>query len=238
MAWEAEAEDTTAAALGLGRLAAAVLALVRDAVVRYEADLGKLDAISGDGDHGISMRRGAEAAAAAARNATAGGASVQRVLTAAGEAWSERAGGTSGTLWGPALQAAGRALGNKDSYSGEDAATAVTAFASAATSLANVAPGGKTMLDALVPFRDSFLAAINDGAPVTGALASAVTAARQAADATGSPRPVKARPQPLAEQSQGHPDPGAVSFALIASMVSDYFDPSLLYVPAQAYKPE
>lgn len=222
-----EAEDTTAAAADLGRLAAAVLAQVRDAVVRHEAELGRLDAIAGDGDHGMGMRRGAEAAAAAARDASACGASVQRVLTAAGEAWSERAGGTSGALWGSALQAAGRALGNKASYSGEDSPAAVTAFVDAVTSLGKAAPGDKTMVDALLPFRDSFLAAFHHGAPVAGALASAVTAARQAADATASLRPLKGRARPLAERSLGHPDPGAVSFALIATLVSDYFDSSL-----------
>ncbi|MGF9647734.1 dihydroxyacetone kinase family protein [Pseudarthrobacter oxydans] len=220
----AEVEGTTAAAAGLGRLAAAVLAQMQDAVVEHETELGRLDAIAGDGDHGIGMRRGVDAAAAAARDASAEGASVQRVLTAAGEAWSERAGGTSGALWGSALAAAGRSLGTKDLYRGEDAAVAVAAFADAVTILGKAEPGDKTMVDALLPFRDAFLAALDDGTPMTRALAAAVTAARQAADATASLRPLKGRARPLADKSLGHPDPGAVSFALIATRVSDYLD--------------
>lgn len=222
----AEGEDTTAAAAGLGRLAAAVLAQVRDAVVDHERELGRLDAIAGDGDHGVGMRRGVDAAVAAAGEAVGAGLSVHRVLTAAGEAWSERAGGTSGALWGSALAAAGRALGNQDSYSGGDAAAAVTAFADAVTTLGKADVGDKTMVDALLPFRNAFVAAFDGGTPVTGALASAVTAARQAADATASLRPLKGRARPLAEKSLGHPDPGAVSFALIATRVSDYFESS------------
>jgi dihydroxyacetone kinase len=222
----AEGEDTTAAAAGLGRLAAAVLAQARDAVVDHERELGRLDAIAGDGDHGVGMRRGVDAAVAAAGEAVGAGLSVHRVLTAAGEAWSERAGGTSGALWGSALAAAGRALGNKDSYSGGDAAAAVTAFADAVTILGKADVGDKTMVDALLPFRNAFVAAFDGGTPVTGALASAVTAARQAADATASLRPLKGRARPLAEKSLGHPDPGAVSFALIATRVSDYFESS------------
>ena len=222
-----EVEHATAAAAGLGRLAAAVLAQAQDTVVAHEKELGRLDAIAGDGDHGIGMRRGVDAATAAARKAAEAGLSVQRVLTVAGEAWSERAGGTSGALWGSAVAAAGRVLGNRDSYRGEDAAAAVTAFVDAVTTLGKATPGDKTMVDALLPFRDAFLAAFDDGAPVTGALASAVTAARQAADATASLRPLKGRARPLAEKSLGHPDPGAVSFALIATRVSDYFDSSL-----------
>ncbi|WP_427118314.1 dihydroxyacetone kinase family protein [Pseudarthrobacter scleromae] len=225
-ALDAEGEDTTAAAAGLGRLAAAVLAQARDAVVDHERELGRLDAIAGDGDHGVGMRRGVDAAVAAAGEAVGAGLSVHRVLTAAGEAWSERAGGTSGALWGSALAAAGRALGNKDSYSGGDAAAAVTAFADAVTILGKADVGDKTMVDALLPFRNAFVAAFDGGTPVTGALASAVTAARQAADATASLRPLKGRARPLAEKSLGHPDPGAVSFALIATRVSDYFESS------------
>lgn len=220
----AEEEDTTAAAAGLGRLAAAVLAQARDAVVVHERELGRLDAIAGDGDHGVGMRRGVDAAVAAAGEAVGAGLSVHRVLTAAGEAWSERAGGTSGALWGSALAAAGQALGNKDSYSGRDAAAAVTAFADAVATLGKADVGDKTMVDALLPFRDAFVAAFDDGTPVTGALTAAVTAARQAADATASLRPLKGRARPLAEKSLGHPDPGAVSFALIATRVSDYFE--------------
>lgn len=222
----AEEEDTTAAAAGLGRLAAAVLAQARDAVVVHERELGRLDAIAGDGDHGVGMRRGVDAAVTAADEAVGAGLSVRRVLTAAGEAWSERAGGTSGALWGSALAAAGRALGNKDSYSGGDAAAAVTAFADAVTTLGKADEGDKTMVDALLPFRNAFVAAFDGGTPVTGALATAVTAARQAADATASLRPLKGRARPLAEKSLGHPDPGAVSFALIATRVSDYFESS------------
>jgi dihydroxyacetone kinase len=226
-----EVEDTTPAAADLGRLAAAVLAQIQDVVIEHEDELGNLDAIAGDGDHGIGMRRGIDAAAAAGRDVSAAGLSVQRVLTAAGEAWSERAGGTSGALWGSAVIAAGLALGNKDAYGGADAAAAVTAFVDAITALGKAEPGDKTMVDALLPFKDTFLAAFDGGAQVAEALASAATAAREAADATASLRPLKGRARPLAEKSVGHPDPGAVSFGLIAARVSAYIDTALNDTP-------
>jgi dihydroxyacetone kinase phosphoprotein-dependent L subunit len=200
---------------------------VQGVVVEHEEELGKLDAIAGDGDHGIGMRRGVDAAAAAAQEASSAGASVERVLTAAGEAWSERAGGTSGALWGSAVIAAGLALGNRDSYRGEDAAAAVTAFVDAITALGKAEPGDKTMVDALLPFRDTFLTAFDAGTPVPEALATAAAAAQDAADATASLRPLKGRARPLAEKSLGHPDPGAVSFGLIAARISNYLDSEL-----------
>jgi D-erythrulose 4-kinase len=218
------AEETTPAAAHLGRLAAAVLAQVQDVVVEHETELGKLDAIAGDGDHGIGMRRGVDAAAAAARDAAAAGASVERVLTAAGEAWSERAGGTSGALWGSAVIAAGLALGNRASYGGQDAAAAVSAFVNAITELGKAEPGDKTMVDALLPFREAFQAAFDGGTPLTKALGVAAAAAQDAADATAALRPLKGRARPLAEKSVGHPDPGAVSFGLIAARISLFLD--------------
>jgi D-erythrulose 4-kinase len=221
----ADVEEPAPAAADLGRQAVAVLAQVRDVVVEHEEELGKLDAIAGDGDHGIGMRRGVDAAAAAAEAAS--GSSVARILAAAGEAWSERAGGTSGALWGSAVIAAGRALGNKESYGASDAAGAVTAFASAITDLGKADVGDKTMVDALLPFRDAFLAELDGGAPVDRALAAAAAAAESAAARTAGLRPLKGRARPLAEKSLGHPDPGAVSFGLIAARISLYIDSQL-----------
>jgi dihydroxyacetone kinase len=219
-----EAEDTTAAAAALGRQAAAVLVRVRDVVVEYEEELGRLDAIAGDGDHGIGMRRGVDAAVAAAEQALEqeGGASPSRVLTAAGEAWSERAGGTSGALWGSAVIAAGLALGNRESYSAQDAAAAVSAFVNAITELGKAEPGDKTMVDALLPFRDTFLGELDGGASMGASLAAAAAAARTAADRTADLRPLKGRARPLAEKSLGHPDPGAVSFGLITERIAQH----------------
>ncbi|MFE4540554.1 dihydroxyacetone kinase family protein [Streptomyces scopuliridis] len=98
----------------LGARLAEALLTVRDTVVAHETRLGDLDAVAGDGDHGIGMRRGAEAAAAAAREAVALGAGAGTVLAHAGAAWSERAGGTSGALWGAALTSFGAVLGDHD----------------------------------------------------------------------------------------------------------------------------
>ena len=223
----AEAEIPSLASADLGRKSAEVLAKVRDVVVEHEEELGNLDAIAGDGDHGIGMRRGVEAAVDAAAEAAAAGASVGRVLKAAGEAWSERAGGTSGALWGSAVIASGLALGNRETYGDEDAAGAVTAFVGAITELGKAEPGDKTMVDALLPFRDAFLREFDGGTSLAGSLTAAAAAARAAAAKTAELRPLKGRARPLAEKSLGHPDPGAVSFGLIAERIAGYMHAGL-----------
>ena len=226
-----DVEDTTPAAADLGRLAAAVLAQVQDVVVEHEEELGNLDAIAGDGDHGIGMRRGVDAAVGSSRATSAAGLSVERVLTSAGRPGANGPAGRPGALWGSAVIAAGLALGNKDAYRGADAAAAVTAFVDAITELGKAEPGDKTMVDALLPYKDTFLAAFDGDTQVAEALASAASAAQAAADATASLRPLKGRARPLAEKSVGHPDPGAVSFGLIAARVSAYVESQLTNSP-------
>lgn len=223
-------ESPTQAAAALGLQAATAVSAIRDVVMEHEAELGDLDAIAGDGDHGIGMRRGVDAAHAAAVQTTqlAGGASVLAVLTAAGEAWSEKAGGTSGALWGTAFIAAAAALGNRESYSSGDAAVAVEAFANAITTLGRAEPGDKTMVDALLPFRDAFTASLAAGNSVVDALKSAAAVTKDAAAATASLRPLKGRARPLAEKSLGHPDPGAVSFGLIVERLGEHLENELI----------
>lgn len=214
-------EQGTPASIRAGQLAGAVLRTVARVVADNEDEWGRLDAVAGDGDHGIGMRRGADAADAAARTAVEAGAGVRAVLTAAGDAWSERAGGTSGALWGAGLIAAGTALGNAESYGPSEVAAAVSAFATAIRELGGAQPGDKTMVDALVPFIETLERSTEAGTDLASALSDAAAAAVRAAQATADLRPKLGRARPLAEKSVGHADPGATSFAQIAATLSD-----------------
>ncbi|WP_197383428.1 dihydroxyacetone kinase family protein [Mycolicibacterium mengxianglii] len=207
----AHGEPATAEAVRLGHLAAVALRAIGTVVATNEDAWGKLDSVAGDGDHGMGMRRGVDAACAAAD--VAAGTGVHNILSCAGEAWSERAGGTSGALWGTGLIQVGNALGNKDTYSAIDVVSAVRAFAAAVTDLGSADVGDKTMVDAIVPFVESLTADLDHGVGLGPSLIGAAVAAKRAADATAALRPRLGRARPLAEKSLGHPDPGAVSFA-------------------------
>lgn len=200
-----------------------LLSLARDAVVAQADSLGALDAIAGDGDHGVGMSRGLAAAVAAASSLPAG-AGLSTLLAAAGEAWSETAGGTSGALWGAALTEFGRVADRAGAQSGEAVAAAVTAARERIAQLGGAEAGDKTMLDALLPFDAALRSAVAEGAPVATALRQAASAASGAAQETASLRPRKGRARPLAEKSLGHPDPGAVSFALIVETLAEWAD--------------
>ena len=195
----APALAATPASTALAATAVGALKEARSVVVEHEDALGKLDAIAGDGDHGIGMRRGVDAAVAAAEKSHAAGAGLEELLTAAGEQWAERAGGTSGALWGAAVTAVGRTLGSKDSYTAADAAAAVNALRDAIITLGKAEAGDKTMVDALLPFAETFNRAIDDGGSLAGSLRAAAEAAAKAADETAGLSPKKGRARPLAD---------------------------------------
>jgi dihydroxyacetone kinase len=206
-------EDATAASISLAATAAAVLAAVEETIVTNADDLGKLDAIAGDGDHGIGMTRGVRAASAAAKKAVADGRGVHETLMAASDEWSERAGGTSGALWAAAIAAVANSLADRDDYTRDDIAKAARAALDAITTRGKATVGDKTMVDAFVPWVE----ALEEGAT----LANAAQAATEAAEATASLKPRLGRARPLAEKSLGHPDAGAISFALIVSRIAE-----------------
>ncbi len=201
------------------RIVAAIDAMAV-AVADAGDELGRLDAVAGDGDHGRGMVRGTLAARDAARSALAQGAGPARVLGAAGDAWAARAGGTSGVLWGAALSAFGARLGDSGAPDAGDVAAGVRAGYEALVRLGGAQPGDKTMLDALLPFTETLDRAVADGQPLSDAWAAAAEEAERSAEATAELRPRVGRARPLAERSIGTPDAGAISMALCLRTVT------------------
>ena len=182
-------------------------------------ELGRMDAIAGDGDHGIGMQRGSSAAVTAATTAIAAGAGAGTVLGRAADSWADRAGGTSGALWGAALAALAGALGDSDEPHTDDLVRGVEAARDAILAY-GATVGDKTMVDALVPFADTLAARVAAGASAAGAWADAAASATAAAAATADLLPRIGRARPHAEKSLGTPDAGAHSFALIVTRVA------------------
>lgn len=186
-----------------------------EAAVGERADyLTQLDAAIGDGDHGINMTRGF----AAVGKALAGqGDSLPpgRVLILAGKTLVSTVGGASGPLWGSALRAAGRSLGDAESFDGEALADALDAALAAVVDLGAAAPGDKTMVDALGPATTALRERLAAGASISEATDAAASAAEEGAATTVPMQARKGRASYLGERSIGHQDPGATSAALI-----------------------
>jgi len=212
------ATDSTDAAAA-GRLAAAAIGAIRDVIDREAEELGRLDAIAGDGDHGIGMQRGARAAAEAAAQAVTAGAGAGSVLVHAGDAWADKAGGTSGALWGAGLRAVGLRVGDDQAPDAVTLAAAVEDARAAVQGFGKAQVGDKTLVDALVPFAQT----LQDRAAAGGlarAWTDAAAAASEAARATADLLPRMGRARPHMEKSLGTPDPGAVSLAMAMTAVA------------------
>jgi dihydroxyacetone kinase len=203
---EASPESERAA----GTVRAALAEMLR-VVSDNEAELGRLDSVAGDGDHGVGMVRGLRAANAAAESATGG---VGSVLRSAGAAFGDKAGGTSGMLWGAILEALGDALGDTETPTAQRVAEAVRRSAEVVHRLGRASVGDKTLLDALVPFAEDLHAEVAAGHPLTKAWSTAAAIARESAERTADLLPKMGRARPLGERSLGTPDPGAISMAL------------------------
>ena len=217
-----EATAVTVAAKGSAASQAAagtiagLLEAVADMLEAEKDELGKLDSVAGDGDHGIGMANGSRAAAAAAKRLVGEGAGASTTLAAAGDAWSDRAGGTSGALWGSLLTAIGSRLGDQDAPDEKAVGEALVAARDAVQRLGGAQVGDKTLVDALVPLVDAFLSADGDlKAKGEAAVAAGDAGARSTRDLVAK----LGRARPLGQKSVGTPDPGAVSLVKVAAVV-------------------
>jgi len=211
----ASAASRAAATLGLRAFRAAAACI--DAHV---AELGRLDSVAGDGDHGRGMQRGVHAAVSAAERASAAGAGLGTLVQLAGDDWADQGGGTSGALWGLGLRALGTALGDEEPPSAAVLAVAISEARTQIEEAGGARVGDKTMLDALAPLITSLTGQVQRDVPLHEAFPAAADAAAAAAQATQSLSPAVGRARPLAAKSVGSPDPGAVSLALICQAVA------------------
>ena len=146
------ARETPAASSGgeAGERARAALDNAHAAMVAAEAELSRLDAATGDGDHGAAMVRGFRAAALANEGSSM---SARQTFIQGGVAFQDAAGGAAGALIGSWLIAFGGALPEADAAVDAVALShGLEAALAAVQRLGGAEPGDKTLVDTLVPF--------------------------------------------------------------------------------------
>ncbi len=189
------------------------LEVIAELMGREEKELGRIDSVAGDGDHGIGMVRGAQAAVCEAQRLRDEGGGAATVLAGAGDAWSAAAGGTSGALWGALLTAFGTVLGDEKKVEGSTLKAAARAALDAVVRLGGAQPGDKTMVDAATPAVEKLEAG--------GSWQDAAEAARLGAEGTADMVARVGRARPLGEKSLGTPDAGATSLAHIIAALAE-----------------
>jgi dihydroxyacetone kinase-like protein len=176
---------------------------VTSAVIAHADELTALDSAIGDADHGINMKRGAEAVRAEIDMIA--DKPLGEALKAIGTKLVMTVGGASGPLYGTLAMSLGKEI---------DAHPLPVALASATDAVAARGKSGvgqKTMLDVLY----SAVEALRNG-KTADELPSVLDAA---AEATIPMRALRGRASFLGERSIGHMDPGARSTALIATTI-------------------
>lgn len=201
----------------------AMLDALASVVIENVDELGRIDAIAGDGDHGIGMERGVRAARDSAHRSLALGAGAGTVLQQAADAWADHAGGTSGAIWGVILNTIGTGIGNHKQPDAITVAQAINDAAHGVMHFGKAKPGDKTLVDVLLPFSEMLLDEVNQQTPLAEAWVKAALHADQCAVRTAELVPKMGRARPLAERSFGTPDAGAISMALIVNAVGRCF---------------
>ena len=181
----------------------AVVDAVASALEAAEEKLTELDAKAGDGDLGASMARGAAAIRALGE---ASYASPSRLLTDIGNALRRAIAGSSGPFYATALLRAAGGLRDKPTPSNQDFQQAFADAIAAISDLGGAKPGDRTMLDALQPALNAWVA--------SGHFADAAKAAQAGADATADMFPALGRASYLGQRALGIPDGGAVAVAI------------------------
>jgi dihydroxyacetone kinase-like protein len=181
--------------------------------------LTKLDSAIGDADHGINMDRGMTAVQAKLDGLE--GDDIGNLLKTVGMTLVSTVGGAGGPLYGTLFLQMGVATAGKTELEAEDWAAALDAAVQGVQMRGKAEPGDKTMIDALIPARDAFSAALTEGASFDEALERSAKAAEEGMLATIPLVARKGRASYLGERSAGHQDPGATSSQLLLKTAAE-----------------
>ena len=136
------------------------------------------------------------------------------MLRNAGEEWADKAGGTSGALWGAGLLAAAERLPSDAVPTDADVVAAVVNAWQQVKAIGGAEVGDKTLVDALEPFAVTLQERFDGGDGLETAWDAAVSRL-----GPQRPRPRHRRPdgplRVLGAKSLGSPDPGATSLAAV-----------------------
>ena len=200
-------------------LAARLVVSASCRVAEHQDELSRLDAVAGDGDHGVNMA--AALAEAGRRVVDPDQATAAAVLKVTGRAFHETVGGAAGALFGAFF---GALAGHLSKAAAPDTSHLVAGLRKGlahVTRVGRAEPGQKTMIDALAPAVQAAGSALDAGESLAGVVSAAAGAARQGAISTAAMRPMAGRARYAPDRSFGTEDPGASTVALVFEAWAD-----------------
>ena len=191
-----------------------------ETLIEHVDELTALDSAIGDGDHGLNMRRGAQAIQGVLGEI--GGQPLNESLRTMGLLCMSTIGGSSGPVFGTLMVTLGKELPAPPTVAG--LAAALDAGIKALTRLGKAEVGQKTLLD---PVQKTLAA----GGP--GMVARVRQCAFDSAEATAQMDAGRGRASFLGDRALGHTDPGSRSMALIIGAICDTLQPVAKAPPPQ-----
>ena len=196
----------------------AMLHAAATAVVAGVDRLTEADLAIGDGDHGIGMRRGFEAALTALD--ALGPTDPAGALKAVGMAVMSNTGGAAGAVFGTWFRSGAKPLEGAPALDGAGFAAFLEAGLAAVCKRGGAAEGQKTMIDALAPAAAAARATAD--ARLGQTLAAAARAAHAGCEATKDMLATTGKARSLGDRCLGFVDPGAISVTIILDAMLDH----------------
>ena len=187
---------------------------VAAAIIAQKDYLTDLDRQIAEGDHGINMTRGFQAAMDAVEemdDTTKPGP----VLETIGKAFIHNVGGAAGPLYGTGFIKAAAVCDENTKLNVASFEKLLGAAIAGIEKRGHAKKGDKTMLDTLIPIHACFLPENAEGKTLFEVLQDASHAAKEGVDYTKTIAARRGRASLVGERSIGHEDPGAVSSMLM-----------------------
>lgn len=186
-----------------------LFAAVGQVMAEQAETLGEMDARMGDGDLGLTMKKGFTALPGILAGLEE--TDLGKRLMRAGMAMASAVPSTMGTLMASGLLSGGRVVTGRVSLDGAGFAAYLDGFAEGIAKRGKCAPGDCTVLDAVRPAADA-AAALLERDPAAGledVARAALEGAREGVEATRAMRPKFGKAAVFAGKALGTPDQGA-----------------------------
>jgi phosphoenolpyruvate---glycerone phosphotransferase subunit DhaL len=180
--------------------------------------LCKLDSVIGDGDHGMTIAKGFDAAMEKIEKTQP--ANISDLFKTTGNAITITIGGVAGPIFGSLFSELGRSISSDiQSVDIKVLSTMFSASLAKVMKLGGANPGDKTMVDAFYPAVKSLENSAEEGISIKEALERMVKAAKAGAESTKDMISSKGKSSYSGERSLGYEDAGANTVYFITKAI-------------------
>ncbi|MDP8217892.1 MAG: dihydroxyacetone kinase subunit DhaL [Candidatus Theseobacter exili] len=191
-----------------------IMNITADTVLENEKHFCDLDAVTGDGDFGMTLAKGFKVIKVELGNFDS--EDIGGLMKAIGMSMLETCGGATGSLWGAGFRAMGKDAKGKSEVSLVDISEMVKAFIQGMQKVGGAVVGDKTLLDALIPAAEAMAEdSKSEDVDIAAAFKHAGEAAAVGAEKTKDMIAKKGRATYLGKRSLGNPDAGAEAISIL-----------------------